>query len=140
MRSATSTSLPGIKREASDPSLVKSVLNAELDLMNRKSGPLSRSSSVSIPQDAKSNKKAQVEAELKEAISSLRKPNREVVGKALAEAAERRATVGSSAKSMYLSGKPCEYFWLTLILRSEKARQKLSRRISCESNASKYTL
>uniref|UniRef100_A0A0D2XCT0 DNA replication regulator Sld3 C-terminal domain-containing protein n=1 Tax=Fusarium oxysporum (strain Fo5176) TaxID=660025 RepID=A0A0D2XCT0_FUSOF len=99
MRSATSTSLPGIKREASDPSLVKSVLNAEPDLMNRKSAPLSRSSSVSNLQDAKSNKKAQVEAELKEAISSLRKPNREVVGKALAEAAERRATVGSSAKN-----------------------------------------
>ncbi|KAM5514352.1 hypothetical protein FOXYSP1_05318 [Fusarium oxysporum f. sp. phaseoli] len=139
MRSATSTSLPGIKREASDPSLVKSVLNAEPDLMNRKSGPLSRSSSVSNLQDAKSNKKAQVEAELKEAISSLRKPNREVVGKALAEAAERRATVGSSAKSMYSSSKPCEYFWLTSTLRSEKTRQKLSRRIRCEGNASKHT-
>lgn len=139
MRSATSTSLPGIKREASDPSLVKSVLNAEPDLMNRKSGPLSRSSSVSNLQDAKSNKKAQVEAELKEAISSLRKPNREVVGKALAEAAERRATVGSSAKSMYSSSKPCEYFWLTSTLRSEKTRQKLSRRIRCEGNTSKHT-
>ncbi|CVK93128.1 hypothetical protein FPRO06_02813 [Fusarium proliferatum] len=105
MRSATSTSLPGIKREASDPSLVKSALNAELDLMNRKSGPLSRSSSVSNLQNAKSNKKAQVEAELKEAISSLRKPNREVVGKALAEAAERRATVGSSAKKVRKPGR-----------------------------------
>ncbi|KAF5231287.1 hypothetical protein FANTH_13466 [Fusarium anthophilum] len=105
MRSATSTSLPGIKREASDPSLVKSVLNAESDLMNRRSGPLSRSSSVSNLQDAKSNKKAQVEAELKEAISSLRKPNREVVGKALAESAERRATVGSSAKKVRKPGR-----------------------------------
>ncbi|KAF5583661.1 dna replication regulator sld3 [Fusarium pseudoanthophilum] len=105
MRSATSTSLPGIKREASDPSLAKSVLNAEPDLMNRKSGPLSRSSSVTNLQDAKSNKKAQVEAELKEAISSLRKPNREVVGKALAEAAERRATVGSSAKKVRRPGR-----------------------------------
>ncbi|KAF4432704.1 hypothetical protein F53441_13801 [Fusarium austroafricanum] len=105
MRSATSTSLPGIKREASDPSLIKSVLNAEPDLMNRKGGPLSRSSSVSNLQDAKSNKKAQVEAELKEAISSLRKPNREVVGKALAEAAERRATVGTSAKKLRKPGR-----------------------------------
>lgn len=105
MRSATSTSLPGIKREASDPSLAKSVLNAEPDLMNRKSGPLSRSNSVTNLQDAKSNKKAQVEAELKEAISSLRKPNREVVSKALAEAAERRATVGSSAKKVRKPGR-----------------------------------
>ncbi|GKT97797.1 dna replication regulator sld3 [Fusarium langsethiae] len=98
MRSATTTSLPGIKREASDPALVKSVLGNDPDLMNRKSGPLSRSSSVSNLQDAKFSKKAQVEAELRDAISSLRKPNRQVVGKALAEAAERRATVSSSAK------------------------------------------
>ncbi|KAF9774542.1 hypothetical protein IL306_007434 [Fusarium sp. DS 682] len=105
MRSATSTSLPSIKRETSDSFLIKPVLNAEPDLMNRKSGPLSRSSSVSNLQDAKSNKKAQVEAELKEAISSLRKPNREVVGKALAEAAERRATVSSSAKKARKPGR-----------------------------------
>ncbi|KAM0554098.1 hypothetical protein ACHAPJ_006896 [Fusarium lateritium] len=105
MRSATSTSLPGIKREASDPSAMKSVLNAEPDLLNRKSGPLSRSASVSNLQDSRSSKKAQVEAELKEAISSLRKPNREVVGKALAEAAERRATVGFSAKKVRKPGR-----------------------------------
>lgn len=112
MRSATSTSLPGIKREASDPALVKSVLNAEPDLMNRKSGPLSRSSSISNLQDLRSSKKVQVEAELKEAISSLRKPNREVVGKALAEAAERRASVSLSAKSMYAQQVE-QILWLT---------------------------
>ncbi|KAM0347080.1 hypothetical protein ACHAPU_005019 [Fusarium lateritium] len=105
MRSATSTSLPSIKREASDPSLIKSVLNAEPDLINRKSGPLSRSSSVSNLQDLRSNKKVQVEAELRDAISSLRKPNREVVGKALAEAAERRATVSLSAKKVRKPGR-----------------------------------
>ncbi|KAF5661135.1 dna replication regulator sld3 [Fusarium heterosporum] len=105
MRSATSTSLPSIKREASDPSLIKSVLNAEPDLMNRKSGPLSRSSSVSNLQDVRSNKKVRVEAELRDAISSLRKPNREVVGKALAEAAERRATVSLSAKKVRKPGR-----------------------------------
>ncbi|KAF4465843.1 dna replication regulator sld3 [Fusarium albosuccineum] len=100
MRSATSTSVPGIKREASDSAAVKSLLKAEPDLLNRKSGPLSRSSSMSNLQDVKANKKAQVEAELKEAISSLRKPNREVVSKAMAEAAERRATVSLSAKKV----------------------------------------
>ncbi|KAM0375559.1 hypothetical protein ACHAO7_002127 [Fusarium culmorum] len=105
MRSATTTSLPGIKREASDPALAKSVLGSDPDLINRKSGPLSRSSSVSNLQDVKFSKKAQVEAELRDAISSLRKPNRQVVGKALAEAAERRATVSSSAKKARKPGR-----------------------------------
>ncbi|KAL6356518.1 hypothetical protein LRP88_10119 [Fusarium phalaenopsidis] len=100
MRSATSTSLPGIKREASDSAAIKSALKAEPDLLNRRSGLLSRSSSMSNLQDARASKKAQVEAELKDAISSLRKPNREVVGKALAEAAERRANVSLSAKKV----------------------------------------
>ncbi|RSL72813.1 hypothetical protein CEP54_000793 [Fusarium duplospermum] len=100
MRSATSTSLPGIKREASDSSLIKSALKAEPDLLNRRGGSLSRSSSMSNLQDARASKKAQVEAQLKDAISSLRKPNREVVGKALAEAAERQATVSLSAKKV----------------------------------------
>ncbi|CAG1985165.1 unnamed protein product [Fusarium graminearum] len=105
MRSATTTSLPGIKREASDPALAKSVLGCDPDLINRKSGPLSRSSSVSNLQDVKFSKKAQVEAELRDAISSLRKPNRQVVGRALAEAAERRATVSSSAKKARKPGR-----------------------------------
>ncbi|KAJ4322778.1 hypothetical protein N0V84_004671 [Fusarium piperis] len=100
MRSATPASLPGIKREASDSAAIKSALKAEPDLLNRRGGLLSRSSSMSNLQDAKASKKAQVEAELKDAISSLRKPNREVVGKALAEAAERRATVSLSAKKV----------------------------------------
>jgi len=52
-------------------------------------------------QDAKANKKAMVEAELKDAISALRKPNRGVVGKDMAEADERRALTGSSAKSKF---------------------------------------
>jgi hypothetical protein len=60
---------------------------------------LVRSNTIAGVEDAKARKKAMVEAELKDAISALRKPNRDVVGKALAEAAERRATTSSSAKS-----------------------------------------
>ncbi|KAF5027652.1 hypothetical protein F66182_213 [Fusarium sp. NRRL 66182] len=105
MRSATSTSLPGIKREASESVATKPVLNAEPDLLNRKNGPLSRSGSVSNLREVKSNKQDQVDAELKEAISSLRKPNREVVGKALAEAAERQASVSLSAKKVRKPGR-----------------------------------
>jgi hypothetical protein len=62
---------------------------------------LSRSNSLSNLEDAKASKKALVEAELKDAISALRKPNRQVVGKAMAEAEERRATTSLSAKSEF---------------------------------------
>jgi translation initiation factor 2B subunit (eIF-2B alpha/beta/delta family) len=60
---------------------------------------LSRSSSTSHLEETKANKKALVEAELKDAISALRKPNREVVGKAMAEEDERKVIAGLSAKS-----------------------------------------
>lgn len=69
-------------------------------LMGRARQPsLSRSNSTSKLEDTRASKKAQVEAELKDAISALRKPNREVVGKAMAEADERRAVTSLSAKS-----------------------------------------
>jgi DNA replication regulator SLD3 len=53
--------------------------------------------------DAKAAKKAKVEAELKDAISTLRKPNREVIGKAIVEAAEKRVSSSLSAKSKWHS-------------------------------------
>jgi hypothetical protein len=46
----------------------------------------------------RAEKKAQVEAELKDAISALRKPNREVVSKAMEEAAQHKLL---SSKSVY---------------------------------------
>lgn len=100
MRCAKTTSVPGMKRENSEPAVPRVALKGEPDLANKRSNSLSRSSSTNNLQDTRANKKAMVEAELKEAISSLRKPNRQVVvGKAIAEAAERRASVGFSAKS-----------------------------------------
>ncbi|KAF7547885.1 hypothetical protein G7046_g8869 [Stylonectria norvegica] len=90
MRSASSTSVTGIKREGSEPAVLKGVLRADPSLANKRSGSLSRSSSVSNLPDVKVNKKALVEAELKDAISALRKPNREVIQKAMAEAAQYR--------------------------------------------------
>lgn len=100
MRSATSTSVPGIKREGSEPAALKGVLKGEPDLLNRRSGPLSRSTSMSNLRDTKPNKKALVEAELKDAISALRKPHREIVSKELMDAAERRTLTGLSAKKV----------------------------------------
>lgn len=95
MRSATSSAIPGFKREASESSVLRTM--AQTDDEGARPKLLSRSSSVVAKEDNKAHKKALVEAELKDAISALRRPNREVVGKAIAEeAAERRASGGLS--------------------------------------------
>jgi len=68
---------------------------------------LSRSSSFSTTNndEVKSKKKALVDAELKEAISALRKPNRQLAGKAVMEAVERR-TSGGGLSQLKKSRKP----------------------------------
>lgn len=91
MRSASSTSVTGVKREGSEPAALRTLPKAELNMMGPRQSSLSRTNSASNLEDAKASKKAQVEAELKDAISTLRKPNRGVVGKAIVEAAERRS-------------------------------------------------
>lgn len=98
MRSATSASVPNIKREGSEPAGIRNTNKEDSDA-SRKRTSLSRSNSVNTAADSKANKKALVDAQLKDAISALRKPNREVVGQAMAEAAEQRATTGSATKS-----------------------------------------
>ncbi|OAQ84344.1 DNA replication regulator Sld3 [Purpureocillium lilacinum] len=100
MRSATSTAVPGVKREGSEPAPLRSIPSGALNQTRRQQPSLLRSTSMTNLQDAKANKKAMVEAELKDAISALRKPNRGVVGKDMAEADERRALTGSSAKKV----------------------------------------
>lgn len=98
---ATSTSVPSIKREDSDSVNLKAVSKGELSSRQDGRSSLSRTSSMAGLEDTKANKKAKIEAELRDAISNLRKPNREVVGKAMAEAAERKASTATSAKSKY---------------------------------------
>lgn len=98
LRSATSTSLSSVKREGSEPASLKALPKGELR-QYQKPPILSRGFSMSNAEDAKRNKKALVEAELKNAISALRKPNRDVVGKAMAEADQHRILAGLSAKS-----------------------------------------
>ncbi|KAL7792910.1 DNA replication regulator SLD3 domain-containing protein [Trichoderma ceciliae] len=95
LRSATSTTLPSIKRETLDPSGPMSLL--PLGSQGGRAHSLSRSSSMNNLFDARASKKAEVDAELKEAISALRKPNRGVVGKAMAEADERRTSASLAA-------------------------------------------
>lgn len=102
MRSAASTSFSAIKREGSEPATPKATPEREtgLSLAPSKRLTFSRSSSSSAThlEDAKESKKAMMEAELQDAISALRKPNRDVVGKAMVEAAECRAMASQSAK------------------------------------------
>ena len=101
MRSATSTSLHGITREGSDSAPSRNPVKSDLDALRPHQVPtLSRSASMTNLEDAKTGKKAKLDAELKNALSVLRKPNREVVGKAVAEAAERRvSSIPTKSKS-----------------------------------------
>ncbi|KAG6056296.1 hypothetical protein E4U17_002309 [Claviceps sp. LM77 group G4] len=103
MRSATSTNLCGVKREGSEPLSLKDLPRRDsLSLLGRprqSSSSLTHSNGTkSSLQDTKADKKALVEAELKDAISALRKPNRGVVGIAMAEADEVKAAASQSAK------------------------------------------
>lgn len=104
MRSASATTIPGLKREGSEPLLT----NIPLGGMGptRPNGRFSRSqsqSSLCSAEDQKARKKAMVEAELQEAISALKKPNRALAGKAVVEAAEQRTSGGiSQLKSEHL--------------------------------------
>ena len=103
LRSATSTTIPGLKREGSEPLGVKSMVKNEGAPARdrRPSLALSRSNSMSsLLEDTKAQKQALVDAELQDAISALRKPNRGLAGKALVEAAEKRSSLsGSSGRS-----------------------------------------
>ncbi|KAG6042258.1 hypothetical protein E4U41_000002 [Claviceps citrina] len=98
MRSATSTTLSGVKREGSEPLSLKDLPRGDSLLGQPRQSSLSRSNSTSNLPDMKASRKALVEAELKDAISALRKPNRGVVGIAMAEADECRATASRSAR------------------------------------------
>lgn len=96
MRSATSAAIPGFKREASESSVLRDMAKAEPDELGERPRMLSRSSSLNAKEDNRAQKKAQVDAELKDAISALRRPNRELAGKSIVEAAERRTSGGLS--------------------------------------------
>ncbi|KAL1892766.1 hypothetical protein Sste5346_006849 [Sporothrix stenoceras] len=97
MRSATAAPIPGLKREMSEPALASIPRrSSSTSLKERPSNTLSRSSSDLVSSSAgrseelRARKKALVDAELQEAISALKKPNRELAGKATVEAAEKR--------------------------------------------------
>ncbi|GKT63567.1 DNA replication regulator SLD3 [Colletotrichum tofieldiae] len=98
LRSATSANIPGFKRETSDLDRKSSV---------DRTGLLSRSNSLTALDDVKAQKKALVEAELKDAITAIRRPNRDLAGKTIVEAAEKRTSGGLS--SIKKSKKPTRH-------------------------------
>ncbi|PHH59708.1 hypothetical protein CDD81_2654 [Ophiocordyceps australis] len=99
MRSAVTTSVPASKRETSEAGVQKTLFKQETAQLSKyKPQSLSGNSSNALIDDSRSKKRALVEAELKDAISALRKPDRGVVGKAMAEAEERRVITSLSAK------------------------------------------
>ncbi|KAL7628049.1 hypothetical protein AAE478_002245 [Parahypoxylon ruwenzoriense] len=105
MRSA---STPMLKREASEPLSMISIPKADSATSQEKATRASGSISIKRrSEEEKAKKEALVKAELQDAIFALRRPNREVVGKAMAEAAERRAT--TSLSQLKKSRKPTQH-------------------------------
>ncbi|KAJ3473045.1 hypothetical protein NLG97_g10549 [Lecanicillium saksenae] len=101
MRSATSTSLPSVKREGSESTNLRRLPKAGGDSQTRPA--LSRSSSVASQDVSKANRKALVDAQVRDAIAALRKPNREVVGQAMEEADQQRALAAKKARKIQRS-------------------------------------
>lgn len=99
--------IPGLKREGSEAPSLSGIPTADSHETSRggmiNSKHFSRRevdlSALRPTNNAKENKQAIIDAELREAISALKKPNREMAGKALADTAEKRAVPTSSRKS-----------------------------------------
>ncbi|RYP74257.1 hypothetical protein DL770_007638 [Monosporascus sp. CRB-9-2] len=114
MRSASTSML---KREASEPLSATTAPNggtpgsSETTPMGAGSGPIKRRS-----EEEKAKREAMVKAELQDAISALRRPNRDVVGKAMAEAAERRAT--TTLSQLKKSKKPTQHTRLPNVVKA----------------------
>lgn len=122
MRSAT-TPVPMLKRESSDTvSLASLPARRDSQDMSASRSQASGSSVTAIKRpnpEEKAKKEAEIHAELKAAISSLRKPNREVVGKAMAEAEERKAS--TSLSQLRKSRKPTEHGGIHNIVKATPA-------------------
>lgn len=96
MRSATPAAIPGIKREASEPLGLDRIPRADKSLQERSRNVLSRNVSSIDLAELKAKKKAEEAKQIEEAISSIRKPNRSLLGRSIIEDAEKRAVSSSS--------------------------------------------
>ncbi|KAM3433456.1 hypothetical protein MY4824_005969 [Beauveria thailandica] len=104
LRSATSTALPSMKREGSETANLGRLSKMESDSQRRPA--LSRGSSssgVAGLDTSKASRKALLDAQVKDAIAALRKPNREVVGQAMQEADQQRVLAAKKSRRMQRS-------------------------------------
>ncbi|RDA87915.1 hypothetical protein CP532_1707 [Ophiocordyceps camponoti-leonardi (nom. inval.)] len=100
MRSAKSTTPAPVKRQDSAPVGSKASRDVLKPISSNRPTLSHSLSAPTVAVGSKASQKALVEAELKDAISALRKPNREVVGKAMAEADECRVQASLSVKKV----------------------------------------
>ncbi|KAI0478246.1 DNA replication regulator SLD3-domain-containing protein [Xylaria cf. heliscus] len=107
MRSASTPTIPLFKREASEPLSLASIPKGDAGTPHERHLPSAGPVSAKRRAETKEKKDAFVKAELQNAISTLRRPNREVVGKAMAEADERRAV--TSLSQLRKSRKPTQH-------------------------------
>ncbi|KAH8156198.1 hypothetical protein CIB48_g12047, partial [Xylaria polymorpha] len=107
MRSASTPTIPLLKREASEPLSLVSVPKADVSTSQERHLSSTGLESTRRRAETKEKRDAFVRAELQDAISTLRRPTREVVGKAMAEAEERRAV--TSLSQLRKSRKPTQH-------------------------------
>jgi DNA replication regulator SLD3 len=112
MRSATAPIVPGLKREASEAPSLSTIPAADSQppLKANRPGVLNSKrfsqrevdlSSLAPDVNPKVKKQLNIEAELKEAISALKKPNRELAGKDIVESAAKRTASASHSRSQF---------------------------------------
>jgi DNA replication regulator SLD3 len=126
MRSATAPVIPGLKRERSETPLLSSIPSAESQSMLVSRGGVLKSkkfsqrevdlSSLATVNDAKL-KKASIEAELKDAITALKRPNRQLAGQLQVEAERRAASALTHSRSR---PNPFQIYVLVLIITESK--------------------
>ncbi|KAM0670711.1 hypothetical protein ACQRIT_006742 [Beauveria bassiana] len=103
LRSATSTSLPSMKREGSETANLGRLSKMEGDSQRRPALSRSNSSGVAGHDTSKASRQALVDAQVKDAIAALRKPNRQVVGQAMQEADQQRVLAAKKTRRMQRS-------------------------------------
>lgn len=101
----------GVKRETSEAPSLSNIPTADSQSLEANRGGVLKSKRFfqrevdlsSLAHEGSGNTKAKkqaiIEAELKDAISALKKPNRELAGKSLVETAEKRAASASHTRS-----------------------------------------
>ncbi|KAK3945315.1 DNA replication regulator SLD3-domain-containing protein [Diplogelasinospora grovesii] len=133
LRSASVTAIPGLKREGSEPLLAMIPKAADATSLKDKAvSVFSRSTSTSSMQDLRAQRKAKVEAELKDAISALKKPNRALVGKEVVEEAEKRIFSGVPQPKSKLK-KPSRASAAQQVVKATPANNRFKDVIAAES-------